>query len=105
MAKYKIKVLQIAQDDMKSIVAHIHLDNPDAAVRMVAKIQDSIARLADHPLMGPIPHDKKIAAQGYRMIVVEPYLVFYVVVSDERTIEIHRVIHGRRQYSAVLSTP
>jgi len=42
MANYKIKILQIAQDDMKSIVAHIRIIDPDAAIRIYEKIKATI---------------------------------------------------------------
>ncbi|WP_148403870.1 hypothetical protein [Desulfitobacterium hafniense] len=36
------------------------------------------------------------------MIVGEPYLVFYILVTDDNTVEIHRVLHGRRHHSNIL---
>lgn len=98
MGKYSIKLLQIAQDDMKSIIAYIRLDDPDAAIGMYEKIKSAIGKLMDYPLMGSVPRDKKIAEQGYRMIAVNPYLVFYIVITEDKTVEIHRVIHGMRDY-------
>lgn len=102
MVKHKIKILQIAQDDMKSIIAYIRLDNPDTAIHMYKKINSSIGNLASFPLMGTVPRNKKIAEQGYRMIIVDPYLVFYLIVTEEKTVEIHRVIHGMRDYSSLM---
>ena len=93
MANYKIQLTQIAQDDLKSIIAHIRLNNPDAAIRMYEKIEESIGKLADFPLMGSVSLDTKIAGQGYRMIVVDTYLVFYLLVMEENTVEVHRVLH------------
>lgn len=87
---------------MKTIVAHIRLDDPSAAVQMYERIKASIARLSEFPDMAAIPSDKIVAAQGYRMLVVEPYLVFYIRVESENTIEIHRVLHGRQNYRAIL---
>jgi len=98
MANYKIKILQIAQDDMKSIVAHIRIIDPDAAIRMYEKIKATIGKLADFPLMAPVPLDRKIAEQGYRMIVVDPYLVFYILVMEDNTVEVHRVLHGKQDF-------
>ena len=98
MGKYKIKILQIAQDDMKSIIAYIRLDDPDAAIRMYEKIKSAIANLMDYPLMGAVPRDKKIAEQGYRMMAVVPYLIFYIVITEDKTVEIHRLFHGMRDY-------
>ncbi|SPF37434.1 Addiction module toxin, RelE/StbE family [Candidatus Desulfosporosinus infrequens] len=102
MANYKIKIMQIAQDDMKAIVAHIRIDVPETAIKMYEKIKSSIAKLADFPFMGPVPLDKKVAEQGYRMIVVDPYLVFYILVTEDNTVEIHRVLHGKQDFSHTL---
>lgn len=98
MGSFKIKILQIAQDDMKSILTHIRLDDPEAAVRMVNKIKAAIGNLAHYPFMGSIPRDEKIAEQGYRMVIVEPYLVFYLLVTDDNSVEIHRVLQGKQNY-------
>ena len=102
MANYKIKIMQIAQDDMKAVVAHIRLDDPDAAIRMYENIKASIGRLAEFPLIGPMPLDRKIAEQGYRMIVVDPYLVFYILVMEDNTVEVHRVLHCKQDFPSIL---
>ena len=102
MANYNIKIMQIAQDDMKSIIAHIRIDDPDSAIRMYEKIKMSIAKLASFPFMGPVPLDTKIAGQGYRMIVVDSYLVFYIPIMEDNTVEVHRVLHGKQDSSHIL---
>jgi plasmid stabilization system protein ParE len=103
MENYKIKIMQIAQDDLKTIVAHIRIDDPDAAIRMYEKLKESIGKLAEFPLMGPVPLDTKIAGQGYRMIVVDPYLVFYILVMEDNTVEVHRVLHGKQDFPRMMT--
>ena len=103
MENYKIKILQIAQDDLKTIVAHIRINDSDAAIRMYEKIKESIGKLANFPLIGPVPLDTKIAGQGYRMIVVDPYLVFYILVMDDNTVEVHRVLHGIQDFHRMMT--
>jgi addiction module RelE/StbE family toxin len=100
--KYSIVILPVAQEDMKSIVAYIRKDNPEAALRMVANIRESIGRLASHPKIGSVPSDPVIAARRYRMLVVKPYLVFYVVYTREGVIEVHRVLHSRQLAAKLL---
>ena len=87
---------------MKAIVAYIRIDDPDAAIRMYENIKASIGKLADFPLMGPVPLDRKVAEQGYRMIVVDPYLVFYILVMENNTVEVHRVLHGKQDFPRIL---
>lgn len=45
-----------------------------------------------HRLIGHVPKDETLKGCGYRILVIESYLVFYVI--RGRTIEIHRVVHG-----------
>ncbi len=99
MGKYEIKITPAAQDDMKSIAAYIRMDNPDSAINMVTKIKAAIGRLRDNPLIAAVPRDSGIARQGYRMLIVEPYLIFYIVLTEERVVVIHRVLHGKRDYA------
>lgn len=98
MVSYKIRILQTAQDDLKAILTHIRMDDPEAAVRMVEKIRAVIGNLKRFPFIASIPRDKKIAGQGYRMLVVEAYLVFYFLIQEEHTIEIHRVLYSKQDY-------
>ncbi|HBW34726.1 MAG TPA: hypothetical protein DEF89_04960 [Desulfosporosinus sp.] len=53
--------------------------------------------------MGSVPLDTKIAGQGYRMIVADPYLVFYILVMEENTVEVHRVLHGKQDFPRMMT--
>ncbi len=46
--------------------------------------------------MGHAPKDQRLIQLNYRMLVVENYLVFYVVLDD--VVEIRRIFHGKRKY-------
>ncbi len=61
----------------------------------------SRARLALHPRSAPQPQDQRLRRLGYRTLVVDNYLVFYVVIG--RTVQIRRVIHGTRRHECLLS--
>ncbi|MBI3379009.1 MAG: type II toxin-antitoxin system RelE/ParE family toxin [Nitrospirae bacterium] len=54
----------------------------------------------NHPLFGRIPRDEKLKDFGYRVIIIESYLVFYIV--RDKTVEIHQVIHGSRNLSDII---
>lgn len=97
MGSYRIVILPIAQDDMKAIAAYIRQDDPEAAVRMVARIRESIGKLAEHPEMGPLPMDAYIARRGYRVLSIPPYRVFYVADAPASVVEVRRVLHSRQQ--------
>lgn len=94
---YKIEYLPIAEEDLSNIIHYIMLDNPDAALAMADKLDQSISVLELFPNSNTIPDDIRLQALNYRMLVVDPYLVFYVVLND--TVEIRRILHGKRKYN------
>jgi len=98
--KHKIKYLPIAQQDLIEIFDYIKEDNPSAAKSFIDKIDKSISRLELFPQTGVVPKDDRLEMLGYRMLVVENYLVFYVI--KENIVEIRRIIHGSRRYSFLL---
>ena len=50
--------------------------------------------------MGVIPNDLRLKSLNYRMLIIDNYLVFYVV--KDCIVEIRRILHGRRKYAFLL---
>lgn len=98
--KHKIHYLPIAQQDLVEIFDYIMNDNPKAAVEFIDKIDKSISKLQTFPKLGVVPKDDRLEFMGYRMLVIDNYLVFYVI--RESIVEIRRIIHGSRKYSFLL---
>ena len=92
--KATLRYLLIAQDDLVSILEFIATDSPRRALPFVNRLDERIAQLEHHPLLGRVPRHPKLREYGYRVLIIEAYLVFYIV--RRRTVEIHRVIHGIR---------
>lgn len=97
---YRIRYLLVANRDLVKIIDYIKADNPVAASELLKKIDESVSRLASMPHSGKIPDDTRLESMGYRILVVSNYLVFYVVTGN--TVEIRRVLHGKRNYSFLL---
>jgi len=98
--KYKIEYLPIAKEDLIDILDYIKKDNPTAAANFIEKIDKAISKLELFPLIGTKPKDERLQMLGYRMLVIENYLAFYVI--KENIVEIRRIIHGSRRYSFLL---
>lgn len=96
--KHTIRYLPVAVDDLISIFDWIADDNPVAA--FIKKLDRHIRKLRQYPLLGRIPRDEKLTEFGYRVLIIESYLVFYVI--RGKTIEIHRVIHGSRNLDEII---
>jgi addiction module RelE/StbE family toxin len=92
--KVTLRYLPVAQDDLGSILEFIATDSPRRALSFVNRMDERIAQLELHPFLGRVPRHPKLRECGYRVLVIEDYLVFYIV--RGQTVEIHRVVHGSR---------
>ncbi|MNH35455.1 Plasmid stabilization system protein [compost metagenome] len=83
---------------MDEIFSYISQDNLSAAENMLEKLDIQISGLADFPNKGSIlsDDDYSLVQDGYRFIIVHPYIVFYRIMNN--SIIIHRILHGRRDY-------
>jgi len=98
--KYQIRLLSIAEEDFTEIISFIAADNPTAADAIANKIEKNLELLSENPKLGRIPRDEEIRNLGYRYLIVQNYLIFYTV--EERTIFVHRILHGARNYKSLL---
>jgi toxin ParE1/3/4 len=98
--KYTLRYLPVAVDDLISIFDWLADDSPTNAAAFVDKLDQRIGNLETHPWLGRIPRDDKLQSSGYRVLVIESYLIFYIV--RGKTVEIHRVVHGSRNLEDIL---
>jgi toxin ParE1/3/4 len=98
--KYVLRYLPVAVDDLTSIFDWITNDSPASATAFIDKLDQRIGNLQTHPLLGRIPRDDKLKSSGYRVLVIESYLAFYIV--RGKTVEIHRVVHGSRNLDDIV---
>ena len=100
MERYKVKIYPSAQQDLRDIVDYLNTLSPSAALRYYDKLTQEIASLSTMPERCPRPRDLALAAKGYRYLIVENYLIFYVVSGG--TVQIRRILYSRRDYRALL---
>ncbi|MEW6247106.1 MAG: type II toxin-antitoxin system RelE/ParE family toxin [Nitrospirota bacterium] len=98
--KDAVRLLSIAEQDLLDIVTFVAADNPPPAVALADRIENDLHRLARHPYLGKIPNDERLAALGYRVLVIENYLVFYKI--KGKTLLVHRILHGTRDLPSLL---
>ncbi len=98
--KYRIKYLPVAQRDLIEIIEYIKIDNPGSAIKFLNRLDKSVVKLEDFPFIGQVPKDRRLQGLNYRILLVDSYLVFYVV--KDSIVEIRRIIHGKRRYSFLL---
>ena len=97
----EIRYLSTAERDLNDIFDYILADNPSAAAALLEEFDRLISNLATNPEIGVIPKNHRLGRQGYRILIIRKYLVFYV--AKEKYIQIRRIIHGARQYQFLLN--
>lgn len=98
--KYQVRLLSIAEEDFTEIISFIAADNTTAADAIANKIEKNLELLSENRNLGRIPREEEIRSLGYRYLIVQNYLIFYTI--EERTIFIHRILHGARNYRSLL---
>ena len=96
MGKYKIKIYPSAKMDIKDIVRYLNTLSPQVAIKYYDVIVEKIGGLAEMPERCSFVRDVVLKAKGYRYLIVENYLVFFVVKAD--TVQIRRILYGKRNY-------
>jgi plasmid stabilization system protein ParE len=100
--RYAVRLLSLAERDLADIALFVAADNPTAADALVNRIERDLARLTRHPYLGKFPHDERLAALGYRVLVIDNYLVFYKV--RGKTVLVHCILHGARDLPSLLES-
>lgn len=98
--KYQVRLLSIAEEDLTEIISFIAADNPTTADAIANKIEKNLDLLSENPNLGRIPREEEIRNLGYRYLIIQNYIIFYTI--EEKTIFIHRILHGARNYKSLL---
>jgi len=93
---YKIKFSELFDFDLIEMDLNL-AEYPKKAMRIIQKIDNAVSKLTETPEMYQVYEDFPI----FRRIVVEDYLVFYLIKEDERIVEIHRLIYGRKDFKGL----
>lgn len=100
MEKYKVRIYPTAKKDLLDIIDYLNTLSPEVAFRYYDKLTEEITTLSEMPFRCPKPRDLALAAKGYRYMIVENYLVFYVV--EGNVVQIRRILYAKRDYKALL---
>jgi toxin ParE1/3/4 len=99
---FEIQYIPIAEEDLKRIFEYILADDPLIVVKILGQFDDAISHLANFPYMGAVPKDSNIARMNYRYLVIETYLVFYVMIEESSIVEIRRILSSKQKYDTLL---
>jgi len=104
MNTFNIQITEPAENDLYEIGAYIskELLEPEIAKKVILKIAKEINSLQDIPLRNALVADERLAYKGIRKIMVDKYIVFYVVDEESKTVTIIRILYSRRDWLNLL---
>lgn len=100
MCNNNIELLPAAENDLDNILNYILLDDPAAADKVLNRITTSLKHLEDFPYAGLKIIEESLIYLDLRMIVSEPYIIFYRVI--ESTVYTFRTLQEARNYISIL---
>lgn len=104
MSAYDIQITEPAEKDLYEIGTYIskELLEPETAKKVILKVVKVINSLGDMPLRNALVADERLAYKGIRKIIVDNYIVFYIVTEENKTVIIIRILYGRRNWMNLL---
>jgi addiction module RelE/StbE family toxin len=104
MKSYKVHMTQPAMDDLQGTARYIskELREPAAAQKLVTKIRDAVMSLSEMPTRHALVTDERLAVLGIRKLLVENYIVFYVISEKDMVVTVVRILYGRRDWEQLL---
>jgi plasmid stabilization system protein ParE len=88
-----------AEFDLAEIAAYLRQSSPEAAHRVLITLRQAMQRLASMPGLGHLRPD--LADEPLRFWSVYSYLIIYR--SEEKPIQILRILHGARDVQSLLN--
>lgn len=96
MKRYDVNFLPAADKDLDDIFDYILLDSPNNAISILERIMALLENLEEYPLLDKRLIHNSLIHFDFRMIIIEPYIIFYRFIDDK--IYIYRILHGARDY-------
>lgn len=104
MDKYDIEITEPAENDLSEIRRYIaeELFEPREAENIINRIAEAILGLEEIPLRYALVTDERLAVNGIRKLIIDNYIVFYIVTEGNRTVTIVKILYVRRDWLNLL---
>lgn len=104
MKGYNGVIAEAAEADIERIADYIsyELKEPTTALKHLGRIKEAMATLEELPEHHSLVLDKYLATKGIRKLPTDNYLIFYTVNKSTNTVNIVRVLYGRRDWESIL---
>lgn len=101
---YSVHFTNVAMNDLDDIYCYIseELFVESAATELLDRVENSIMQLKEFPNLGTRLTDEYLRLKGYRRIIVDSYIIFYILDEQKRKVIIMRILYGKRKYEDLL---
>lgn len=104
MNTYNIEITEPAERDLYEIMAYVskELLEPNTAKKIISKIAEAIGSLEEFPLRNGLVADERLSHKGIRKIMVDNYIIFYIVTEERKTVTVVRILYSKRNWMGLL---
>ena len=97
---YSLKFTPKASEDLEQIYSYISgkLFADIAADNLLERIESSIMRIKSFPYSCSFVLDEPLKNRGYRKLIVDNYIAFYLVNEMEKQVVIMRILYGAQNF-------
>lgn len=102
--RYTFKFTKKASLDYEGIYKYIsqELYAIAAADNLINKMETGIRQLCVMPFIGSCIQDVSLKQKGYRKLLIDNYIIFYIVDETKRIVYIMRILYGAMDYMRYL---
>ena len=93
-----------AADDLDNIYRYIseELFAESSATNILKRIEKGIMALREFPFSCNYVSNEYLKNKGYRKLIVDNYIVFYLIEEEKDQVIIMRVLYGKQNYENLL---
>jgi len=97
---YEVKLLDLAEKDLDEICQYLSQFYPGTTGRFL----DALEKDFDYLTLNPKMYPKYEYSNKYRKMTTGNYLVFYKTDEDNSQVNVYRILHEKRNISAILNS-
>lgn len=102
--EYSLDFSPEAQNDLLEISSRfVMFGSKNGAIRITNKLFKAAEQIRFMPYIGAVISDSRLAKAGFRMFVVEKYLMLYKVFEDDKSVLIYRIVNGKTDYPTLMN--
>jgi len=96
MEKYEVKLSPAAHRDFLGVAEHLDTLPPEEALPVYDHILTESEVLQNAPATCPYARDSQLRLRGYRVLVINEYIFFFVICGY--IVNIRRILYAKKRY-------